>query len=641
MMISITRLLILATTLVITLAFAQTDSANTDANKSTNVDLLKSLLGVNLDTDNSADDGAFLHPDIAYVLSTKITSQQTIDAQWEMAKGYYLYRDKFKIKVKSPTDVLVGSLILPPGKLKQDPYFGDVEVYYDNVKATAQLSFSSSAPKTVEFEISYQGCADAGLCYPPTTKIVSLTVPSVLEQSTEAPSSLQTPTESNIQISNNSELPEQDRVAAFLSNSNLWIVIVVFFGFGLLLAFTPCMLPMVPILSSIIVGQGVHISTARAVSLSSTYVLAMALAYTAAGVAAGLSGANLQAVFQEPWILISFSAVFVLLALSMFGLYELQMPAVVQARLAKLSNSQQSGTFLGVGVMGILSALIVGPCIAVPLVGALMYISRSGDAVLGGIALFSMSIGMGTPLIMLGASAGKLLPRVGPWMSTINAVFGVLMLVVAIYFMERILPGGITLVLWGSLLVIVSIYMGALDSMKAGVSGWRRLAKGVGLVMMIYGAVLLIGAASGAKNPLQPLNLASLSIGTNSGSNQSIHFKPIKSIEDLQNQITAASQQNRTVMLDFYADWCISCKQMERFTFTDPGVKASLADTLLLQADVTANDNTDQLLLQSLGLFGPPAILFFGTDGLERSQYRVVGFMGAEDFREHVGLAFQ
>ncbi|RNE92772.1 protein-disulfide reductase DsbD, partial [Marichromatium sp. AB32] len=429
---------------------------------------------------------------------------------------------------------------------------------------------------------------------------------------------------------------EQDRLASTLANASLWTSVALFFGLGLLLAFTPCVFPMIPILSGIIAGQGAGITTRRAFVLSLVYVLAMALTYTVAGVLAGLFGANLQAAFQDPWILGAFALVFVALALSMFGFYDLQLPASLQSRLAALSNRQQGGTLAGVAIMGLLSALIVGPCVAPPLFGALIYISQTGDALLGGVALFALSLGMGAPLIVIGTSAGKLLPRAGAWMEAVKAVFGVALLAVAISLIERVIPAAVAMLLWGLLLICSAVYLGALSPLGHESGGWRKLWKGLGVALLVYGGLMLIGAAAGGKDTLQPLR----GLGIGGGEAAHAEFTRVKTVADLDRELAAASAQGRPVMLDFYADWCVACKEMERYTFSDPAVIAELDRFVLLQADVTANDAADQALMQGrFGIPGPPAMLFFGADGAERSGFRLVGFTPAEAFADHLRRA--
>ena len=571
----------------------------------------------------------FLDPDVAYQLRTEAEGADTIVAHWQIADGYYLYRARFRFILAEGSDVVLGSPVLPAGKIKVDEYFGKMEVYYHEVLARVPVERSAGGATTIALDVVYQGCADAGLCYPPITKRVNLNLPVSHQTGPATPGA--EPVQPGV------ELPEQDRIARSLAGGSTWLVLLGFFGFGLLLTFTPCVFPMIPILSSIIVGQGDNISTRKAFTLSLIYVLAMVATYTAAGVIAGLFGANLQAAFQNPWILTTFSIVFVLLALSMFGFYDLQIPASWQATLARASSRQQGGTYVGVGIMGFLSALIVGPCVAAPLAGALIYIGQTGDAVLGGMALFALSMGMGAPVLLVGTSAGKLLPRVGPWMGAIKAVFGVLLLGVAIYLMERIVPAWIALLLWGALLMVAAIYLGALDSLDAESGGWGRFRKGAGLVLLVYGVLLVVGGSGGGNDVWRPLK--GLASGPAGESREGLVFQRVKGSRGLDAALRIATAQGRPVMLDFYADWCVSCKEMERYTFSDASVQAALANTLLLQADVTANDTEDQALLVRFNIFGPPAILFFGPDGRERPNYRVVGFMKAQRFREVVEKA--
>ena len=619
-------------------------------------------LGEGIVIGDSGED-RFLEPDAAFVLSAAATGPDAIEARWDIAEGYYLYREKFRFRTADGSGVSLGEAGLPQGKIRDDEYFGPMEVYYGSV--AARVPVAGAAPGgPIDVDITYQGCADAGLCYPPITRTVSLLLPAAMADTGPGtgpgsgassasgsgsagtaidPSDLQAragvaggaadafavPGASPI------EMPEQDRVATALMSGNRWLVILSLFGAGLLLTFTPCVLPMVPILTSIIVGQGTGrggegVSTRRAFMLSLVYVLAMALTYTAAGVLAGLFGANLAAAFQDPWIVSAFALVFVLLSLSMFGFYDLQIPAAWQARLAAVSHRQRGGTYAGVGAMGALSALIVGPCVAAPLAGVLIYIGRTGDPILGGIALFALGMGMGVPLIVAGVSAGKLLPRAGAWMNAVKAVFGVMLLAVAIYLLERVVPESVALLLWAALFIVCAIYMGALDSLTPDSGGWRRLWKGAGLVMLVYGVLVMVGVAGGGGDLFRPLKGVALVSGEGAG--RALEFRPVKGIDGLDAELGAAVARGQAVMVDYYADWCVSCKEMERFTFSDPAVQAALANVLLLKTDVTANDAADRALLARYGLFGPPAILFFGPDGRERRGLRVVGFMNAGDF---------
>jgi thiol:disulfide interchange protein DsbD len=505
----------------------------------------------------------------------------------------------------------------------------------------------------------YQGCVEDRICYPPITKYLAVDASEgliqVVNEITDAggisTAALSTDAGGISTAAPNTDagqapapVSEQDQFAQLLKDESLLLIIGLFFLAGIALTFTPCVFPMIPILSSIIAGQGSTITTRKAFTLSMVYVLAMASTYAVIGAIVGYYGAafNIQIWFQDPVILSVFAAIFVLLALSMFGFYELQMPNAIQSRLTAISSSQQGGTLIGVGLMGLFSAIIVGPCITAPLVGALIFISQSQDWQLGGLALFALGLGMGVPLVLVGTSAGKLLPRAGGWMDTVKAVFGVVMLGVAIWLLERFLPVSITMALVAALLIGSSIYMGALDSLGEAASGWQRFFKSIGLLLLIYGVAYLIGAAAGSNDLIQPLRGLSASVGGNSSqSEQRIVFRQIKGREGLQFALNDSIRQNRTSMLDFYADWCISCKEMEKYAFTHPGVLAALGDAATLQADVTANDRIDTELMNSLGIYGPPAILFFDANGEEIRHRRVVGEMSGEQFAAHIIATYQ
>jgi thiol:disulfide interchange protein DsbD len=393
---------------------------------------------------------------------------------------------------------------------------------------------------------------------------------------------------------------------------------------------------MIPILSGIIVGQGESIETRRAFLLSLCYVLASAVTYTVFGVIAALFGSslNLQAIFQAPAIIIAFSSLFVLLAFSMFGFFTLQMPSAIQTRLSAMSKKGQSGGALAAATMGSLSALIVGPCVAAPLAGALIYIGQTGDAVLGGLALFAMGMGMGFPLLIIGTSAGRLLPKAGPWMNSIKAVFGVLLLAVAVWLLERIVPSAVSMLLWAALLIIPAIYLRAIDGLPESASGWTRLWKGCGIIMLIVGALLIIGVASGNRDPLQPL--ANLVAGGPTIEKEGLTFKPVVSSQNLDLYLEKAAENSQWVMLDYYADWCISCKEMDYYTFSDPDVRKALNKMALVQADVTDDTPVNNRLLQRFDLIGPPAILFFQPGKGERREFRVVGYKNPESFLQHL-----
>ncbi len=577
-----------------------------------------------------------LEPDQAFQFNMEVTDPNTLTAFWQIAPDHYMYRGKIGFDLAEGQTLQLGKVDLPPGEKKHDEFFGDIEVYHDHVQARLPLLRTNPEATTLQLTATYQGCAEiTGICYPPIKKTLQLALPAATTLATvsEAPPAPAPQPE---------VISEQDQIAASLASGNTLLTILTFFGFGLLLAFTPCVFPMIPILSSIIVGQGGSITTRKAFVMSLTYVLAMALTYTVAGVIAGWFGENLQAAFQNPWVLGSFAAVFVALSLSMFGFYDLQMPSSLQSRLTELSNRQEGGTLLGVAVMGFLSALIVGPCVAAPLAGALIYIGQTGDAVLGGAALFALSLGMGAPLIAIGTSAGKLLPRAGGWMDAIKAVFGVLLLAVAIWMLERVIPPAVIMLLWGLLLVVSAIYMKAMDPLAPDSSGWHKLWKGIGVVLLVLGALQLIGAAAGGRDYLQPLKGLQLGLGGGAASSeQHLAFKRIKSVEDLQQELATAGNQGKRVMLDFYADWCVYCKDYEKYVFTNPRVQTAVSNMVLLQADVTANDEQDKALLKHVKVTAPPAILFFDSHGTEMRGHRLVGAMDADGFLAHVNRVMQ
>ena len=577
-----------------------------------------------------ADSGNKLLPANEAFAFKALPEQNKLILSWHVAPGYHLYQNKIKVKPLSGS-VKLGELNLPPAEISDDPLFGKTPVYKKPFQAELPILTLNTPSK---IEITYQGCSDvSGVCYPPEHQVITLN-PADFQLTVKAPSQTHAERSNNASTSQPAPLSETDQIADTLKHGSLWLILGSFFLFGLLLAFTPCVFPMIPILSSIIVGQGEHITTRRAFILSLVYVLAMSITYTIAGILAGLFGENLQAAFQNPWVLGAFSLIFVLLALSMFGFYELQLPSRFQSKINNIANEQKGGTLTGVAVMGFLSALIVGPCVAPPLAGALIYIGQTGDAVLGGAALFAMSLGMGLPLLLLGTSAGKLLPRAGSWMDAIKAVFGVLMLGVAIWMASRILPEWLTIFAWSLLFIVSAVYMGAFAQPT---SGWQKLFKGLGLALFIWGGFTLASLALGKPSLLQPLT--GMSMGHASGgqiSQQELKFKPIKNVDAL----NATLGQGKPVMLDFYADWCVSCKEMEHQTFRDPRVVQALSEVTLLQADVTANDADAKALMKKFGIIGPPAILFFTPDGQEIKSLRVVGFKSPDAFVEVVNQAF-
>jgi thiol:disulfide interchange protein DsbD len=581
-----------------------------------------------IDLGSAFGNSEFLPVDEAFRPRLTVIDGNTVEISIQVAPGYYLYKDKIAAETLSDR-VQLGKLDLPPGEMKTDQYFGDMEVYRSDIFATLPLARATPEALDLELDVKYQGCADGGICYMPVTRTLSVSLPTaaaVTALPARGPGS-------------SAPVSEQARLAELISSAGMWAVVVTFFGAGLLLAFTPCVLPMVPILSGIIAGEGDNVSSARGFTLASAYVAGMALVYTGAGIAAAAIGIQLQAVFNQPWVLSLFAGLFVLLALGMFGLFDLQMPSAVQTRLAQLSGKQKSGTVIGAFIMGALSSLIVTACVAPPLVATLTVIGQSGDLLRGGAALFSLSLGMGAPLLAVGASAGKLLPKAGPWMVAVKNAFGFMMIGLAIWMLSRILPATLTLALSGVLIFMVGVYLGGLTTLTPAAAAPQKLGKGFGLLGVIYGAVLILGSLAGGSSLLQPL----AGFGTGGGATtlevSGLDFRRIKTVQDLDAALAASAAEGRPAMLDFYADWCVSCIEMEHYTFTAASVRDALSDTLLLQADVTANDRDDQALLKRFGVFGPPTIVFFGPDGAQRQGFEVVGFMEAEDFAAHVQRA--
>ena len=592
------------------------------------------------------DEDEILHPDEAFILSARLDANNVIQTNILMAENIYLYRDKIQIAMVQGDGHALGAISVPRGKKKNDEFLGPTEVIYDQVNVSIPILSGDGASGQFALSYQYQGCVENRICYPPITKYLAVNASEGLIQvvdELDLANGVPKTADTTPAIGAPAAISEQDQFANLLKDESLLLIVGLFFLAGIGLTFTPCVFPMIPILSSIIAGQGSTITTRKAFLLSLIYVLAMAVTYATAGAIVGYYGAefNIQIWFQDPIILSGFAAVFVLLSLSMFGFYELQMPNAIQSRLTAISNSQQGGTLIGVGLMGFFSAIIVGPCITAPLVGALIFISQTQDWLLGGMALFALGLGMGVPLLLIGTSAGKLLPRAGGWMDSVKAVFGVVLLGVAIWLLERILPVGITMALVAALLIASAIYLGALDSLGEAASGWRRFTKSLGLLILIYGIAYLIGAAAGSNDLIQPLRGLSASVGSTTQAEQHLAFRQIKGRDGLQLALNDSVQQGRNSMLDFYADWCISCKEMEKYAFTHPGVLAALENVSTLQADVTDNDRIDTELMSSLGIYGPPAILFFDASGQEIRSRRVVGEMSGEQFAAHVTATFQ
>lgn len=575
-------------------------------------------------TNSAATQNPFLPVDEAFALRAPRFDANAAVIGFDVAPGYYLYRSRMGFEVMSPDDVRAQTPQMPEGKSKHDAYLGEQQVYYKRVQMRVPLSGLANAA-TVQMKVRYQGCADAGLCYPPQERVIPI---SALGPQSAAKTDPSRPPSAN------GALSETDQLAVSISHDALVFVLGTFFIAGLLLAFTPCVLPMIPILSAIIAGQRDSPHAKSGFALSLVYVLAMSLTYTAAGVLAALFGQNLQALFQHPTVLVGFSLVFVALALAMFGVYELQLPVALQTRLAAFSQRQRAGNYVGVGIMGALSALIVGPCVAAPLAAALIVIGTAGDPLRGGLALFALSLGMGVPLLVVGAFGPRLLPRAGPWMVLVKQLFGVMLLAVAVYLLSRILADAYELALW-CLLALLSAVLIFRSGMSSVTPSTPATVARVGLSLGLFACaiVLAIGAVTGAHDPLHPLAKV---LGVQ---HKTLQFQRVKSVAELDQLVAQANIDGRIVMLDFYADWCVSCIEMEHETFIDPAVQDALKTATLIQADVTAYDGADQALLERFGLHGPPAIIFFGRDGQERRELRVIGFMDANEFRLHVTRA--
>ena len=601
----------------------------------------------------------------AFKVSVNSKDANTLLLTITPSANVYMYRDKIKATLLEGKGVSIAHLNLPPGEEKSDPSFGKTQVYHQGVKAEIGLKRDSGAAQKIALRIDFQGCNEkVGVCYPPQNKrfdlnLLSGTVSAEPNSNASAPEVKTTDTANGVEMAPsqvsepNAAAPpaqntpvavdEESKILSILKTGSLFLIMATFFVIGLGLALTPCVFPMIPILSGIIAGQGQHITKLKGFTLALAYVLGMAITYAIAGVIAGKSGALLSAALQNPLVLGGFALIFVALAFSMFGFYELQMPNFIQSRLTESSNKMRGGNLVGVFGMGTLSALIVGPCVAAPLAGTLLFISQTGDGLKGGLALFAMALGMGMPLLALGVGGGSLLPRAGGWMNAVKGFFGVLLLGVAIWLISPVISSVLHMLLWATLLIVSSIYLHALDPLPVNATGSKKFWKGVGVISLVVGVAMAIGALSGARDILQPLAGMRTAGGVSenvsaAAAEHGLKFERVKSVEALDARIAAA--KGKSIMLDFYADWCVSCKEMERFTFSDPKVVARLKDVVLLQADVTANTDADKALLKRFHLFGPPGIIFFDANGVEQ-KYRVIGYEKPDKFLQSIDGALK
>ncbi len=589
----------------------------------------------------------FLDPEVAFKLEARALDARTVEISYSIASGYYLYREQFRFTAEATT---LGPPALPSGKTKFDETFQKtVETYRGTVRVAIPVQQAASSFVLVA---THQGCADKGLCYPPqarkievrlagfggdgSARLLAVGAPRarIGGDATQAAASTAPPTAASA-----SPIFAADDLGIdnALHSGKFWTVIGVFFVAGALLSLTPCVLPMLPILSSIIVGHGAQVSRGRGLALAASYSLGMALVYTALGVAAGLAGEGLAATLQKPWVLALFAAALVTLALSMFGVYDLQLPSSLTGRLSNASRRMPAGRFAGVFAMGGVSALIVSPCVAAPLAGALVYLSQTRDVWLGGTALFSLAAGMSVPLLLMGASAGALLPRAGGWMDEIKRFFGMLLLGVALWMLQSVLPGALSLALWGALVLASAVMLLTGGDRHHAGPNTRLGRRAVAAVIAVCGVLQLVGAASGGSNPLQPLlHLRATTTIVESVADAAPTFTTVRNVMQLDDALRTAG---RPVMLDFYADWCVSCKEMERFTFVDPAVQKKMSGALLLKADVTANSDEDRELLKRFNLFGPPGTIFFDAQGREIPGARIAGFQDSTRFLRTLAAA--
>ncbi|MDN5872334.1 MAG: protein-disulfide reductase DsbD [Nitrococcus sp.] len=580
----------------------------------------------------AGEEPALLPVEQAFPISAELTAPNRISVRWDIQPGYYLYRGKLAFEL-SGTANTIQRVQTPAGEAKQDPYFGRMEVYHRPIEATLELGRAARHP--LELVAHYQGCADAGLCYPPQTTRIRLVPASAGIGADVGASRVGAPPASGALASGLFQAGTNE-LTQILREGRPLPILATFFVAGLLLAFTACLYPMIPILSGLIAGDRHRRHGGRAFLLSLVYVESTALAYAIAGVVAGLTGQAVQADLQSPWFLGAFAAVFIAMALSMFGLYELQLPSRWQTRIFEASRHQRGGTFMGVAAMGALSVLIVGACSGPALIAALVFISSTGKAWLGGLALFVLANGMGVPLLLIGTAAGKWLPQAGHWMETIRRVFGVLFLAVALWMLQRVLPAELSLALWGALLLGCGVYLGGLDRLTNDAGGMQRLRKTGGLLLALWGSAALMGAAAGGGDLRYPLR--ALTVASSEPASTAWDYRSVSSVQELDAALERASAAGLPVLLDVYADWCVYCVKLDERTFSDPRVQQLLSRAVRLRADVTAMNAAHKALLQRLGVFLPPAVMFFGPNGEERRDLRVVGFLGPAAFLERAQL---
>ena len=566
--------------------------------------------------------------DAVFKLAVRVQDPNTFILDWQLKPGYFLYKDRIHL-IEPETEKSIITLTpvqLPKAKIKTDKQGKKLRVYRNHL--LLPITVLGRTPGEMQLQVHAQGCSDGGFCYPPKISTIQLTIDKHLALTQTV---IITPTQEPVLDKKITEIPGQNWDDTF-SHHHWMITLAIFLGFGLLLSFTPCVLPMIPVLSGIIVGQGKNLSTRQAFLLSLSYVLSMSLTYAGVGAVVALMGQNLQLMMQSPGAIILFSLIFVLLSLAMFNVYELRLPLSWQAALARLSYHQARGHYVGAAIMGCLSTLILSPCVTAPLIGALGYIARSGNVLLGVSSLFALGFGMGIPLLLIGTSLGKWLPHAGAWMNTVKSLFGIILLGVAIDLMSRILPPVIIMGLWAILFIFSALFLGAFRRAK---SNPARLIQGIALILLIYGILILIGTSLGHTNPWQPL----VSSQSSDEKTSSVSFLTVKTQAEVQQAMDVARREGRPVMIDFYADWCRSCKAIESMLERDPRIQEAFKPFLLLKADITANDPASIALMKQWEVIAPPTFLFFNAKGDELADLRLIGESSVDEFLSMLNLS--